>query len=171
MALLERGVKRSVSLNEGTRNSSLGLEVENMANTIFFLWNNPVIPGFFKTRTLPSSKNPHFQMRPSVQPFLWKWVLFAWEWKIISKSKAEHWRKKSFPFSIWYISKSLKIDHAPTDIRQGHPTTECFQIPQNYLKWFSLCFISLFNLVNLSLLWIIFICSDVLEELWYSRKF
>ena len=29
-------------------------------------------------------------MRPSVQPFLWKWVLFAWEWKIISISKAEH---------------------------------------------------------------------------------
>ena len=23
-----------------------------------------------------------FKMRPSAQPFLWKWVLFAWEWKI-----------------------------------------------------------------------------------------
>ena len=31
-----------------------------------------------------------FKMRPSAQPFLWKWVLFAWEWKIISISKAEH---------------------------------------------------------------------------------
>ena len=31
-----------------------------------------------------------FKMRPSVQPFSWKWVLFAWEWKIISISKAEH---------------------------------------------------------------------------------
>ena len=29
-------------------------------------------------------------MRPSAQPFLWKGVLFAWEWKIISISKAEH---------------------------------------------------------------------------------
>ena len=29
-------------------------------------------------------------MRPSAQPFLWKWVLFAWEWKMISISKAEH---------------------------------------------------------------------------------
>ena len=29
-------------------------------------------------------------MRPSAQPFLWKWVLFAREWKIISMSKAEH---------------------------------------------------------------------------------
>ena len=31
-------------------------------------------------------------MRPSAQPFLWKWVLFAWQWKmskIISISKAE----------------------------------------------------------------------------------
>ena len=31
-----------------------------------------------------------FKLRPSAQPFLWKWVLFAWEWKIISISKAEH---------------------------------------------------------------------------------
>ena len=35
-------------------------------------------------------------MRPSVQPFLWKWVWFAWEWKIISISKAEHLT------SFWY---------------------------------------------------------------------
>ena len=31
-----------------------------------------------------------FKMRLGVQPFLWKWVLFAREWKIISISKAEH---------------------------------------------------------------------------------
>ena len=31
-----------------------------------------------------------FKTRPSAQTFLWKWVLFAWEWKIISISKAEH---------------------------------------------------------------------------------
>ena len=37
-----------------------------------------------------------FKMRPSVQPFLWKWVWFAWEWKIISISKAEHLT------SFWY---------------------------------------------------------------------
>ena len=35
-------------------------------------------------------------MRPSAQPFLWKWVLFAWEWKIIFISTAE--RLTSF----WY---------------------------------------------------------------------
>ena len=28
-------------------------------------------------------------MRPSAQPFLWKWVLFAWGWKIICIWKAE----------------------------------------------------------------------------------
>ena len=37
-------------------------------------------------KPLPSSKNPHFQMRLGAQPFLWKWVLFAWEWKMISMS-------------------------------------------------------------------------------------
>ena len=29
-------------------------------------------------------------MRLGAQPFLWKWVLFAWAWKMISISKAEH---------------------------------------------------------------------------------
>ena len=29
-------------------------------------------------------------MRLGAQPFLWKWVLFAWEWKMISVSKADH---------------------------------------------------------------------------------
>ena len=29
-------------------------------------------------------------MRLRAQPFLWKWVLFAWEWKMISISKAVH---------------------------------------------------------------------------------
>ena len=36
------------------------------------------------------------KMRLSAQPFLWKWVLFAWEWKIVSLSKAEPL------FSFWY---------------------------------------------------------------------
>ena len=31
-----------------------------------------------------------YKMRLVAQPFLWKWVLFAWEWKMISISKAEH---------------------------------------------------------------------------------
>ena len=43
-----------------------------------------------ENRPLPSSKTLAFKMRLGAQPFLWKWVLFAWEWKIISISKAEH---------------------------------------------------------------------------------
>ena len=31
-----------------------------------------------------------FKMRLGAQPFLWKWVLFTREWKMISISKAEH---------------------------------------------------------------------------------
>ena len=31
-----------------------------------------------------------FKIRLGAQPFLWKWVLFAWEWKMISISKVEH---------------------------------------------------------------------------------
>ena len=37
-----------------------------------------------------------FKLRSSAKPFLWKWVLFAWEWKIIFTSKAEHLT------SFWY---------------------------------------------------------------------
>ena len=41
-------------------------------------------------RPLPSSKNPHFQNEARCTAFLVKRVLFAWEWKMISVSKAEH---------------------------------------------------------------------------------
>ena len=41
-------------------------------------------------------KSVTFKMRLGAQPFLWKWVLIAWEWKIISISKAEHLT------SFWY---------------------------------------------------------------------
>ena len=47
-------------------------------------------------RPLPSSKNPHFQNEAKCTAFLGKWVLFAWEWRIISISKAEHLT------SFWY---------------------------------------------------------------------
>ena len=33
-------------------------------------------------RPLPSSKNPHFQNEARRATFLWKWVLFPWEWKM-----------------------------------------------------------------------------------------
>ena len=60
-------------------------------------YSEPVLIGHFRV-----PKTLTFKMRPSAQPFLWKWVLFAWEWKIISTSKAEHLT------SFWYVS-SLQL--------------------------------------------------------------
>ena len=62
-----------------------------------------------------SGSNLKWKMRPSAQPFLWKW----WEWKIISVSNAEHLN------SFWYRGQgnsetascirvwSLKFAHNP----------------------------------------------------------
>ena len=59
-------------------------------------------------------------MRPSAQPFLWKWVLFAWEWKIILISKAEHLT------SFWYrgsgeLGNGLFVNTYQTSSRRGWP--------------------------------------------------
>ena len=53
-------------------------------------------------------------------------------------------------------------------IRQGYPTAECFQIGQKCLKCFSPGFRSMFGYFGIALK--IFICSDVLGELWLSRE-
>ena len=47
--------------------------------------DNTKIIGLFRV-----PKTLTFKMRLGAQPFLWKRVLFAWEWKMISISKAEH---------------------------------------------------------------------------------
>ena len=47
-------------------------------------------------------------MRPSAQHFLWKWVLFAWEWKVIFLSKAEHLTSSRY--------------RGPEELRNGHIT-------------------------------------------------
>ena len=68
-------------------------------------------------------------MRPSAQPFSWKWVLFAWEWKIISTSKAEHltsfWYRgpRELGNGLFRAENSFKID------RDG-------KILRAILKWF-----------------------------------
>ena len=67
----------------------------------------PIAIGHFRV-----PKTLTFKMRPSVQPFLWKWVLFAWEWKIISISKAEYLT------SFWY--------RGPEELENG---------PLNCIKW------------------------------------
>ena len=57
-----------------------------------------------------------FKMRLGAQPFLWKWVLFAWEWKMISIPKAEHlplfWNKgpgKLGNMAYWKTPQICKI--------------------------------------------------------------
>ena len=69
-------------------------------------------------------------MRPSAQPFLWKWVLFAWEWKIISISKAEHLN------SFWY--------RGPGELENGlfRVTTIIFKYPDhvNSYIYASICY-------------------------------
>ena len=64
------------------------------------LWqlSRPGLPRNFKWRIdhFRLLKSLTFKIRPSAQPFLWKWVLFTWEWKLISISKAEHLT------SFWY---------------------------------------------------------------------
>ena len=60
-------------------------------------------------------------MRPSAQPFLWKWVLFAWEWKIISISKAEHLT------SFWY--------RGPGELRNGLFLINWTEEMQEYTKY------------------------------------
>ena len=49
-----------------------------------------------ENRLLSNSKTLTLKMRPSAQPFLRKWVLFVWEWKMVSISKAEQ------IISFWY---------------------------------------------------------------------
>ena len=68
------------------------------------IWKQPALPSYREVpkKTEPESKLTkkfykigHFRvpksltlkMRLGAQPFLWKWVLFAWEWKMISISK------------------------------------------------------------------------------------
>ena len=59
--------------------------IENNVYSLFVLIGHFLVPKILT-----------FKMRSSAQPFLWKRVLFAREWKIISISKAEHLT------SFWY---------------------------------------------------------------------
>ena len=58
-----------------------------------------ILPSIFTRSWIGHVRVPKtltFKMRPSAQPFLWKWVLLARKWKIISISKTEHLT------SFWY---------------------------------------------------------------------
>ena len=54
---------------------------------VLFLLN---MPWRYQIGHFPVPKTLTFKMRLGAQPFFWKWVLFAWEWKMISISKVEH---------------------------------------------------------------------------------
>ena len=71
-------------------NSAFPILGDYVASILCSFFLRYVHSGFWN-RPLPSSKNPHFQNEARCRkPFLSKWVLFAWEWKMISISKAEH---------------------------------------------------------------------------------
>ena len=71
-----------------------------VAVTVKVSWLKEFVKGPLETRSLNTAfnlighvrvpKTLTFKMRLGAQPFLWKWVLFAWEWKMISISEAEH---------------------------------------------------------------------------------
>ena len=52
-------------------------------------------------------------MRLGAQPFSWKWVLFKWEWKMISISKAGGWVSlgKKLEFKSSEMTKNVSISH------------------------------------------------------------
>ena len=54
-----------------------------------------------------------FKMRLGAQPFSWKWVLFEWEWKMISISKAGGWVSlgKKLEFKSSEMTKNVSISH------------------------------------------------------------
>ena len=61
-----------------------------------------------------------FKMRPSAQSFLQKWLLFAWEWKTISISKAEHLT------SFWYRGLG-KLGNGLLDVTEWNEPYQPFQ--------------------------------------------
>ena len=62
------------------------------------------------------------------------------------------------------------INRQQTHAKRGHPTTQCLQIRQKWLKWVFLYAFQAF-LVHLELPSRLFIYSDVLRGLWSSPKF
>ena len=52
-------------------------------------------------------------MRLGAQPFSWKWVLFEWEWKMISISKTGGWVSlgKKLEFKSSEMTKNVSITH------------------------------------------------------------
>ena len=81
-----------------------------------------------------------FKMSPSARPFLWKWVLFAWEWKIFSISKAEH--ALSLVFLAWGNSEMayfitlwlLRVCFISLQFRHFLRVCECFSSWKHHVE-------------------------------------
>ena len=101
------------------------------------LWqlSRPGLPRNFKWRIdhFRLLKSLTFKIRPSAQPFLWKWVLFTWEWKLISISKAEHLT------SFWYRGLG--------ELENGLlPAKKSVELPENLTIACGFCFLYSFSL-------------------------
>ena len=97
---LHYDTKRPLRRREQWRQRNVQQSVTHVQIVTFLKFLLPSPSSLLK---LPNNKPPDrvpkiltFKMRQSSQLFLSKWVLFAWEWKIISISKAEHLT------SFWY---------------------------------------------------------------------
>ena len=72
-------------------------------------FSGPISIGHFR-----GPKTLTFKMRRGGQPFLWKWVLFTWEWKMISISKAQHlpsfWNRGPRELGNGLLNNPFRID-------------------------------------------------------------
>ena len=64
-------------------------------------------------------------MRLGAQPFFWKWVLFAWEWKMISISEAEHlpslWNRDLGNSEMVHWTSQAKMKRSGRDLEPLSP--------------------------------------------------
>ena len=87
-------------------------------------------------------------MRLGAQPFSWKWVLFEWEWKMISISKAGGWVSlgKKLEFKSSKMTKNVSIIHK---VERSFIYFVHYSLWKSYSYW--PC--SFQNLIVLLLLW------------------
>ena len=91
--IISWGIYMEIELRSERRETLLFLSFNMAAVTS---WTNQQTSNMMRIGHFRVLKTLFFKTRPGAQPFLWKKVLFAWEWKIISISKAGH------VTSFWY---------------------------------------------------------------------
>ena len=105
-----------------------------------------------------------FNARPSTIPFLWKWVLFAWEWIVISISKDEH--LTSFWYRgllVWNTTVPAVLLFLDTNVAA---VTSCekalFQLSSQYLKPYGVKW----ELLSSTFTWYYLFFSILQNEIW-----